>query len=742
MIELHLGLYPSKQGECMHSIFKIMAIAQLITLTVACTSTTPPTPQPDTKPAKGTIVYPETKRVDVQDTLHGTLVQDPYRWLEDDKSPEVQAWMTKQHAFTQKHLDNLAGRDALAKRFSELFYIDATTAPTRRGERFFWWKRAANQEKYVSWWKQGKDGEAKVLIDPNAMSKDGSISLKDVSVSPKGTYAAYALSENNADEAKYYVMEIATGKVFEQETLTGMKYAWPSWMPDESGFYYTHLPKDPNVSTQDRPGLAQVRFHALGTPQSADPIVVPKTGDPKIFMGASVTRNGKFLTLYKQYGWNANDIFVHEITDKASRTKPVFKPLVEGIEAKFSAAVWKGDMYIRTNHNAPNYKILKLSTQDLDYAKAKVIVAEDKEEVLQSMDIIGNQLVLMNMKKVTNNIRVHTLDGTIVRDVKLPTVGAVYGIKGEPEYDEAYFSFTSFTVPSQIYSTDVKSGDTALWSKSEVPIDPKPYKVEQVFYTSKDGTKVPMFVITRKDIKLDGKTPFILNGYGGFNVSLKPYFRASIYPWLEAGGGYAIANLRGGGEFGESWHQAGMLGNKQNVFDDFIAAAEHLQTKGYTSPDKLAISGGSNGGLLVGAAMTQRPELFRAVVCAVPLLDMVRYHLSGSGKTWIAEYGSADDADQFMTLFKYSPYHQVKQATAYPATLFASADSDDRVDPLHARKMAAAVQHANTSAHPILLRIEKNAGHGGGDMVKKSIKSNVDTYSFLMCELGINQCNK
>ena len=725
----------------MHSIFKIMSIAQLTLLSVACTSTAPTPPTTPPAPAKGTIVYPETKRVDVQDTLHGQVIQDPYRWLEDEDAPEVQAWMTKQHAFTQQYLDKLPGRDALAKRFSELFYIDATTAPTRRGERFFWWKRAADQEKYVSWWKQGADGEPKVLIDPNTMSDDGSISLKDVSVSPKGTYAAYALSENNADEAKYYIMEIATGKLLEQQPMTGMKYAWPSWMPDESGFYYTHLPKDPNVSVQDRPGLAQVRFHKLNTPQGDDPIVVPKTGDPKIFMGASVTRDGKHLMLYKQYGWRANDVFVHTITTEASRTAPTFKPLVEGIEAKFSVQSWKDNLYIRTNHNAPNYRILKLPTSDLDMAKAKVIVAEDKEEVLQSMDIIGDKLVLMNMKKVANTIRVHALDGSPIREVQLPTVGAVYGIKGEPEYDEAYFSFTSFTVPAQIYSTNVNSGATALWAKSEVPIDPSPYKVEQVFYPSKDGTQVPMFVITRKDIKLDGKTPFILNGYGGFNVSLKPYFRASIYPWLEAGGGYAVANLRGGGEFGESWHQAGMLERKQNVFDDFIAAAEHLQAKGYTSPQKLAISGGSNGGLLVGAAMTQRPDLFRAVICAVPLLDMVRYHLSGSGKTWIAEYGSADDAQQFKTLAAYSPYHHVKQGTAYPATLFASADSDDRVDPLHARKMAAAVQHANTSPHPILLRIEKNAGHGGGDMVKKSITSNVDTYSFLMCELGVNQCD-
>lgn len=723
----------------MNTLLRTMPCLVGLLMLTACPSSTTKT-DPVGPQQAGALVYPETKREDIKETLHGQDVQDPYRWLEDASKPDVKQWMTRQDTFTRQYLGKLPKRDALAKRFAELFYVDAVSAPRRKGDRFFWWRRKANQEKYVIYWKEGEKGKEQVLLDPNAMSKDGSISVGNFYPSHDGKYVAYTIKANNADEATLYVMEVATGKKSDVDVIEGAKYAWPSWMPDNSGFYYTSLPTDKKIPIKDRPGYAQVRFHKLGTSPKNDPVVVPKTGDPKMFIGAGVSRDGKYLFSFKWKGWNANDVFIHTITDEASRTKPNFKPLVENIPAKFSVEVFKDDLYILTNHKAPNYRVLKTSMSNPSLENAKEIIPEQKDNVIQSMDIIGGKLVLMSMKKVNNNIRVHDLDGKVVRDVQLPTVGATFGITGNPDKDEAYFSFMSFTVPRQIYKTSISTGKTDLWAKVNIPIDPSPYKVEQVFFSSKDGTKVPMFIISRKDIKLDGSTPFILNGYGGFNVSLKPYFRASIYPWLEAGGGYAVANLRGGGEFGEQWHQDGMMHKKQNVFDDFIAAAKYLQDKKYTSPKRLAISGGSNGGLLVGAAMTQRPELFGAVICAVPLLDMVRYHLFGSGKTWIPEYGSADDAKQFKTLVAYSPYHNIKPKADYPATLFMSADSDDRVDPLHARKMAAALQNATGGKAPILLRIEENAGHGGGDMVKKSIQSSVDTYSFLMCQLGMTKC--
>jgi prolyl oligopeptidase len=349
--------------------------------------------------------------------------------------------------------------------------------------------------------------------------------------------------------------------------------------------------------------------------------------------------------------------------------------------------------------------------------------------------VIGGHLVLTLMTDVHADLQIYDLTGKLARDIELPGIGASFGMTGNPDDDTAYFSFQSFTIPTRIYETTISTGETKLWEQVEVPIDPEPYKVDQVWYESKDGTRIPMFIITRKDIELDGSTPFLLNGYGGFNVNMRPYFRASIYPWLEAGGGYAVPNLRGGGEFGEKWHKAGMLHNKQNVFDDFAAAAEYLIDNGYTSADKLGIKGASNGGLLVGAAMTQHPDLFGAVVCGVPLLDMVRYHLFGSGKTWIPEYGSADDPEQFKTLYAYSPYHHVEQ-TEYPALLMMAADSDDRVDPMHARKFVAAVQHEQTGDAPILLRIEANSGHGGADLIRQYVAEDADETAFLMHELG------
>ena len=366
----------------------------------------------------------------------------------------------------------------------------------------------------------------------------------------------------------------------------------------------------------------------------------------------------------------------------------------------------------------------------------EIISEFDDGSVIDGAEVVGGHLVLTLMKDVHSDLRIHDLSGKLVRDIELPGIGASYGMTGNPDDDTAYFSFQSFTIAPRIYETSIASGKTTEWARVEVPVNPEPYKVEQVWFESRDGTRVPMFVVTRKDIVLDGSTPFLLYGYGGFNVNMRPYFRSSIYPWLEAGGGYAVPNIRGGGEFGEDWHKAGMLANKQNVFDDFIAAAEFLVDNKYTSPEKLGIKGGSNGGLLVGAAMTQRPDLFGAVICAVPLLDMIRYDKFGSGKTWISEYGTAEDPEQFKFLYAYSPYHHVEEAS-YPALLMMAADSDDRVDPMHARKFVAAAQAANTSEAPILLRVERNSGHGGADLIRQYVAEDTDETLFLMHELGL-----
>jgi prolyl oligopeptidase len=711
--------------RALHTLLTVCALTA-----AACT-----TPTPDPAPKESAAMsYPETRRDDVVETLHGVEVADPYRWLEDVDGEGVRDWMKAQNALTRSHLEGLPGRDALRARFSELFKVESMGAPIRKGERFFLYRRSPEQEKFVVYWKDGEDGEEKVLIDPNTLSEDGSVSLGGIYPTQDGALVAYRLKENNADESTMYVMDVAAGTTSEVDVIPGANYTSASWLPDNSGFYYTVLPTDPDIPEDTRPGEATVRFHALGTPPADDPIVVPATKDPQVFQGVGLSRDGSMLFLYTTYGWNRNELSWRPAADAGA----AWSPIATGLDAKtYVVEVLDGFVYLMTNHEAPNWKLLRAPAADPTLANAEVIVAERPDGVLDDASIVGGKLVLTYMERARNVMKVHALDGAFERDVTLPGIGSVSGMIGQPDHAKGYFTFTSYTTPRQIYEAEMSTGETRLWAQVDVPVDPSAFQVDQVEYASKDGTTVTMFLVHKKDIPMDGSTPFLLYGYGGFNVSMTPYFSSSIYPWLEAGGGYAVANLRGGGEYGEAWHKDGMLDKKQNVFDDFIAAAEYLVSKKYTSPEHLGISGGSNGGLLVGAAMTQRPDLFGAVVCSVPLLDMVRYHLSGRGRTWISEYGSAEDPDQFATLHAYSPYHRVRPGPASPPPRVQSAASDDRVDPLHARKMAAALQAADPDGEPILLHIEENAGHGGGDMVSKAIDSSVDTYSFLMKYLGL-----
>lgn len=678
--------------------------------------------------------YPASRTVDVKDNYFGQEIADPYRWLEDGKDAEVQGWMKEQDAFTRAELAKLPNRAKLEARLKELFYVDALSAPQKKGSRYFLQRRHADREKAVVYWKEGEKGEEKVLLDPNAMSQGGkNVSLGGWEVSHDGKRVAYKLKENNADESTLYVMEVETGKVSDVDVIPGAKYASPEWTPSGDGFYYTWLPTDANIPTDERPGHADVRFHKLGTDPKTDALIHARTNDPTKFIGASLSRDGRWLFRYIYRGWAEVDIALRDLKAKDTRFKPFYAPK----DALAYVLPWKDQFYIVTNEGAPNYQVFKTAANKPDRKHWKLLIPERKDAVVDTVQVIGEHLVMTLIKDASNTMEVYDLKGKKVRDVPLPALGSTFGMTGNPDEDDAYFAFASFTTPRQVYRTSIKGGQTSLWSEVKVPVDPSPYTVEQAWVTSKDGTKVPMFLVHRKDVPKDGSTPWILDGYGGFSVSLTPYFRASLYPWLEAGGGYALANLRGGGEFGEDWHRAGMLTKKQNVFDDFFAAAQHLIDQKYTSPSKLAISGGSNGGLLVGAAMTQKPELFGAVVCSVPLLDMLRYHKFGSGKTWIAEYGSSDDADQYKALLSYSPYHHVKPGVEYPATLFLSADNDDRVDPLHARKMAAALQTYTKGTAPILLRIEAQAGHGGADLVKEQVAENVDMYSFLMARFGM-----
>jgi prolyl oligopeptidase len=675
--------------------------------------------------------YPPTRVADVVENLHGTEVHDPYRWLEDGKSPEVQQWAKDQNTFTRQRLDRLPGRDRLAERLRDVSYVDSVGVPQRAGSRLFFLRRKADQEKGVLYWRGDDDGVDHVLVDPNALSKDGSTSLGEWVPSQDGKTLAYALRENNADEATLYVKDVVSGNDSERDRIDGAKYASPAWTPAGDGFYYTWVPTDPEIPAAERPGRAEIRFHALGTDPAKDPVVRPATGDPEKFVGVSLSRDGHWLLAYvisyTQTGISYRD---------QRRPDGPWRTLVSGVPAHFEVSVWNDRFYVSTDDGASRRRVLRVDPAKPDRADWTEIVPEAPDAVLEDLSIVGGRLALSYLRNAASEIELRTLDGKPFRTIKLPGIGSSSGILGNPEDDEAFYDFSSFTQPPEIWRTSIATGASRRWAKRDVPVDPKPYTVEQAFYASKDGTKIPMFLVHRSDAPKDGSTPFLLSGYGGFNVNIEPAFSARLYPWLEAGGGYAVANLRGGGEYGEDWHKAGSLANKQNVFDDFIAAGEYLVKEGWTKPERLAIQGGSNGGLLVGAVLTQRPDLFTAVICSVPLLDMVRYHRFGSGRTWVSEYGSADNRDDFGWLYAYSPYHHVQSGTAYPAVLMASSDSDDRVDPMHARKMTALLQAASTGG-PVLLRIEEHAGHGGAGLVSSAVAEGVDFYSFLFDQLGM-----
>lgn len=727
-------------------------------LAVACATTqsdsTPPADESSsTQPGApvGAFAYPATRTEDIVDEVHGTKVPDPYRWLEDVESDEVQAWMKEQNDFTRGQLDGLAQRDALRKRLEELSYIDSITPPSHRGKRYFYTRRHADKEKTIYYVREGEKGEEQVLIDPNTLSDDGSVSVHGIFPSWDGKLLAYKLSENNADAATMYLRNLETGEEQKLDTIEGAKYASASWTPDNKGFYYTWLPTDPKIDPSDLPGKAEVRYHRIGKDPEKDKVVHPATGDSTRFIGGGVSKDGRWLLVTQSRGWSASAVYFKDLKSKkpgkngsdtvanAAREslEAGFTPLIVSDKHIYRAYAWKGKFYVYTNEGAPKYRVFEVNPKKPERENWKELIKES-DATLDGMQIVGGKMVLSYSRNAYDEIEVHDLKGKLIRKVELPGLGSASGFLGLPDEDEAYFYYSSFTEVPQIFKTSVKSGKTELWEKVDIPVDTSKFVAEQVWYPSKDGTKVSMFVLRNKDTKLDGTNPTLLYGYGGFNVSMSPGFSSRAVVWLENGGIYAIANLRGGGEYGEEWHRAGMLENKQNVFDDFAGAAEFLIKEKYTSSDKLAIMGGSNGGLLVGAAMTQRPDLYRAVVCAVPLLDMVRYHLYGSGRTWIAEYGTAEDAKQFEFIHAYSPYHHVEKGTAYPALLMLAADSDDRVDPMHARKFTAYVQAASTSDRPALLRIEENAGHGGADMIRKGVEKNVDTFSFLREQLGMN----
>ena len=678
---------------------------------------------------------PPKARVDtVVDNLYGRKIPDPYRWMENTDSPETQQYVREQLAYTRSILDPMPGRSQIHARLTQLLSIGNVGTPQVGGDWYFYTRREGMQNQPVLYVRKGVKGSDRVLADVNALAADGTVALDWWDVSHDGKYVAYGTSPSGSEQSTLHVIETATGKLLPDQ-IAHTRAASIAWKLDDSGFYYTRYPAKGEVPAGEENYHRRVFYHALGGDPAHDPLVFAAKG-PEDWPNVSLSDDGRWLTLVVAQGWTKSELYVKDLR---SDSAPV--PVVTDKNFLYDGEVYKGTLYITTNEDAPHYKVFATPAGSPAREHWKVVIPESQDSVLKGISVIGGKLVAEYEKDVSSLLTVLSLGGKRIADVPLPGIGTVAGIGGQWDSKEAFVGFQSFTIPPTIYHYDMDSGKSSLWTKVDAPIDSSGYEVRQVWCTSKDGTRVPMFVVSKKGTVLNGKNPTLLYGYGGFQVSETPVFSRGVFLWLEHGGIYALANLRGGSEFGEAWHRAGMLDKKQNVFDDFAAAAEYLIAEKYTDRDHLAIMGGSNGGLLVGAAITQHPDLFRAAVCQVPLLDMLRYQNFQIAKLWIPEYGSADDPKQFEWLYAYSPYHHVKPGTLYPATLFMTADTDTRVDPMHAKKMAALMQAETRNGadrnRPILLRIEPKAGHGQGKPLTKQIGEQTDIWSFLLWQLGV-----
>jgi prolyl oligopeptidase len=664
---------------------------------------------------------PATRTDNVKDVLHGVELVDPYRWLEDQQAPETRAWIDQQNAYSRSLIDKLPARDALAKRIGELLKVDFIGTPRVRGNRYFFSKRAANQDLSVIYMREGRTGKDQVLIDPHTLSADRSLSVGLGSISDDGKLLVYSIRKGGEDEVRIKLFDVDKRKDLADEMPRGRYNV--SLKPDGSGFYYTRFLKE---------GF-RVFYHAMGTPMEQDKKIFGDGYGPEKIIGAGLSEDGRYLLIFVIHGSAADqsEIYLQD-TVKQGPLVTVTKDL----KARSFAAAYGSRLYIQTNWNAPRGRVMVADAAKPGPENWKELIPES-DVPIEDVSFVGSKIIVTYLRNAVSQVRIFDANGKHLRDLQTTGLGSVFGVSGRWNSNEMFYTFSSFHVPSTIHRVNLASNQSEVWARQAVPIDSEQFEVKQVWYASKDGTKVPMFIVHKKGLKLDGSAPTLLTGYGGFNASETPGFSARAALWIERGGVYALPNLRGGGEFGEEWHKAGMLEKKQNVFDDFIAAAEWLVANKYTRPERLAIRGGSNGGLLVGAAMTQRPDLFGAVVCGYPLLDMVRFHKFLVARWWVPEYGSADNPEQFKYIRAYSPYHNVKKGEKYPATLFVTGDSDTRVDPLHARKMAALVQAANGSNKPIILLYDTKAGHSaGGKPVALQVADLADELSFVFWQLN------
>ena len=679
---------------------------------------------------------PKAKVDAVEETIHGHKIADPYRWLEDANSPDSQEYVRQEMAYTRSILDPLPGRDRIHERLTQLLSIGTIGTPQMGGPYFFYTRRDGDQNQPLLLVREDLHGKDRTLVDVNQMSADGTTALDWWFPSDDGKYVAYGTSASGSEISTLHVVESASGKLL-PDHIEHTRIAQVSWKKDNSGFYYGRNPKKGEVPAGDEVYYLHIFYHQLGTDPGKDPLIWGEGRRKEdILVSQLPDDNDRWLLLGAYEGPSKSELYLQDL--KAG-TPPV--EITSGKDFKYNGEIFRDKLYITTNEDAPHYRLFVVDAAHPARANWKEIIPAG-DGILQGTAIVDGKLLALYEQNASSQLKLFELDGKPLGDIELPGIGSIAGLGGRWDRKETFFGFQSFTVPPSVYQVELASRKTSLWDKIATPgIDPSAYEVAQLWFTSKDGTRVPMFVVHKKGLALNGKNPTLLTGYGGFNISLTPNFSGARYLWLEHGGVFAVANLRGGSEFGEDWHRAGMLDKKQNVFDDFIAAAEFLISDKITDKDHLAIQGGSNGGLLVGAVLIQRPDLFRAVVCQVPLLDMLRYQNFLIAKFWVPEYGSADDPKQFDWLYAYSPYHHVKPGTEYPAIMFMTADSDSRVDPMHAKKMAALMQaeaaNGKSKERPILLRIDSKAGHGQGKPITKQIEDGTDVYSFLFWQLGV-----
>ncbi|MBD2563182.1 MULTISPECIES: prolyl oligopeptidase family serine peptidase [Nostoc] len=692
--------------------------------------------------SKKSLTYPSSHKNNQVDNYHGTLIADPYRWLEDPDSEETRTWIEAQNQITFGYLSEIPTREKIKQRLTKLWDYEKYGIPFKEGEslqdssteRYFYFKNDGLQNQSVLYTLKTLDDQPKVLLDPNKLSEDGTVALSGLSISEDAKLLAYGLSASGSDWQEWKVRDVETGEDL-QDQLKWIKFSGASWTHDNQGFFYSRY-DEPNEKTQleDVNYYQKLYYHQLGQPQSEDVLIYHRPDQKEWGFSGGVTEDGCYLIISVWLGTDSkNLVFSKDLTNPNAEVLE----LINQFEADYSFIDNDDSVfYFRTDLNAPRGRVIAIDTKNPAKENWQEIIPQSAE-TLESVGILNNQFVADYLKDAHSQIKIFDLKGAFIREVELPGLGSASGFGGKRHDTETFYSYTSFTTPGTIYRYDMITGNSTVFRQPEVDFNPNDYETKQVFYQSKDGTRVPMFITHKKGIKLDGNNPTYLYAYGGFNNSMTPGFSVSLLVWMEMGGVYAMPNIRGGGEYGEEWHQAGMKDKKQNVFDDFIGAAEWLIANKYTKTDKLAIAGGSNGGLLVGACMTQRPDLFGAALPAVGVMDMLRFHKFTIGWAWTSEYGSPDNPEEFPALYAYSPLQNLKPDTAYPATLITTADHDDRVVPAHSFKFAAALQEAHTGDAPVLIRIETKAGHGAGKPTAKIIEEAADKWAFLVRTLNV-----